>query len=72
MVLRTAGVLRWVVFLARRFTGTNWLTGGSVGPEGSYLVLVVLALGTLGIHLLFPRPSAALNHSGDFDERSAR
>jgi len=54
------------------FHGSNWLTGGSVGPESSYLVLVVLALGALEIHLLFPRPSAALNHSGDFDERSAR
>ena len=54
------------------FHGSNWLTGGSVGPEGSYLVLAVLALGALGIHLLFPRPSAAHNHSGGFDERSAR
>jgi uncharacterized protein len=39
------------------FHGSNWLTGGSVGPEGSYLVLAVLVLGALGIHFLFPRPS---------------
>jgi uncharacterized protein len=37
------------------FHGANWLTGGSVGPEGSYLVLAVLALAALGIHFLFPR-----------------
>jgi len=38
--------------------GPNWLTGGSVGPEGSLLVLPVLLLLALVIHLLFPaRPS---------------
>ena len=36
------------------FHGSNWLTGGSVGPEGSLLVFVALGLGALGIHLLFP------------------
>jgi uncharacterized protein len=36
------------------FHGANWMTGGSVGPEGSYFVPVVLALGALGIHFLFP------------------
>ena len=36
------------------FRGARWLTGGSVGPEGSYLCLVVLLLAALGIHLLFP------------------
>jgi membrane protease YdiL (CAAX protease family) len=34
--------------------GPNWLTGGSVGPEGSLLVLPVLLLLALAIHLLFP------------------
>jgi len=34
--------------------GPNWLTGGSVGPEGSVLVLPVLLLLALAIHLLFP------------------
>jgi membrane protease YdiL (CAAX protease family) len=34
--------------------GPAWLTGGTVGPEGSYLVLLVLLLGAAGIHLLFP------------------
>jgi membrane protease YdiL (CAAX protease family) len=36
------------------FHGARWLTGGSVGPEGSYFALAVLIVGGLGIHLLFP------------------
>lgn len=36
------------------FHGSVWLTGGSVGPEGSVLALVVLVLGAIGIHFLFP------------------
>ncbi len=36
------------------FHGPAWLTGGTVGPEGSYLVLLILVLGAAGIHLLFP------------------
>jgi hypothetical protein len=34
--------------------GAMWLTGGTVGPEGSALVFAVMALGALGLHLLFP------------------
>jgi membrane protease YdiL (CAAX protease family) len=36
------------------FHGPNWLTGGSVGPEGSLFVFVALGLGAIGIHFLFP------------------
>jgi membrane protease YdiL (CAAX protease family) len=36
------------------FHGARWLTGGSVGPEGSYFALAVLVVGGLGIHFLFP------------------
>jgi len=36
------------------FHGANWLTGGTVGPEGSVLVFVVLGLGAVGVHYLFP------------------
>ena len=36
------------------FHGPVWLTGGSVGPEGSVFVLVVLALAALGVHFIFP------------------
>lgn len=47
-------------FLARghlfnsSFHGPTWITGGSVGPEGSAFVFGVLALGAVGIHFLFP------------------
>lgn len=36
------------------FHGPAWLTGGSVGPEGSLLVFIVLILAAIGIHFLFP------------------
>ncbi|MGC2332889.1 MAG: CPBP family intramembrane glutamic endopeptidase [Candidatus Acidiferrales bacterium] len=38
--------------------GPVWLTGGSVGPEGSALVFAVIALGALGLHVLFPAARA--------------
>jgi len=34
--------------------GPAWLTGGSVGPEGSYLVFLVLVLMAVAIHFAFP------------------
>jgi uncharacterized protein len=34
--------------------GPVWLTGGSVGPEGSALVFAIIAIGALGLHVLFP------------------
>ena len=37
------------------FQGSKWITGGSVGPEGSVLVFVVIALLFLAIHLLYPK-----------------
>lgn len=37
------------------FSGPRWLTGGSVGPEGSYLVFVILAACALLVHLLYPK-----------------
>jgi membrane protease YdiL (CAAX protease family) len=41
------------------FHGPNWLTGGSVGPEGSVFALVVLVLGGIGIHFLYPAKRVA-------------
>jgi len=38
-----------------RFEGSKWVTGGTVGPEGSLLVFVVSALVLLAIHLLYPK-----------------
>lgn len=35
--------------------GPHWLTGGSAGPEGSVLALLVLFLAALLIHLRFPK-----------------
>jgi uncharacterized protein len=34
--------------------GPNWLTGGSVGPEGSYFAFVILALMAVVIHFAYP------------------
>jgi uncharacterized protein len=34
--------------------GPAWLTGGSVGPEGSLLVFAVMGIGALGLHFFFP------------------
>jgi uncharacterized protein len=36
------------------FHGPTWLTGGTVGPEGSALAILVLLIWALAIHLLFP------------------
>jgi membrane protease YdiL (CAAX protease family) len=41
------------------FHGATWLTGGSVGPEGSWLVFPVLLIWALAIHLMFPVRRAA-------------
>lgn len=38
--------------------GPAWLTGGSVGPEGSYLVFPVLLLIVLTVHLCYPARKA--------------
>ena len=35
------------------FHGPAWLTGGTVGPEGSWLVFVILALAAVAVHFLF-------------------
>jgi uncharacterized protein len=39
--------------------GNKWLAGGIVGPEGSVFALVVLAIGAVGIHFLFPTKRVA-------------
>jgi uncharacterized protein len=40
------------------FHGAPWLTGGTVGPEGSWLVFAVLLVWALVIHWLFPAKQA--------------
>jgi uncharacterized protein len=41
-------------------SGPKWLSGGTGGPEGSVLCIVVLALSALIVHLRFPRPQFPL------------
>jgi len=36
------------------FHGPTWLTGGTVGPEGSLIVFGVLGISAVGIHFIFP------------------
>jgi membrane protease YdiL (CAAX protease family) len=40
------------------FHGPAWLTGGTVGPEGSVLVAAVLVVAAIGVHSIFPRRAA--------------
>jgi uncharacterized protein len=37
------------------FHGPTWLTGGKVGPEGSVFAFLVLVIGGIGIHFIFPK-----------------
>ncbi len=41
------------------FHGPAWLTGGSVGPEGSVLTFVLIGLAFLAFHLAFPAREGA-------------
>ncbi|MGH9714605.1 MAG: lysostaphin resistance A-like protein [Candidatus Acidiferrales bacterium] len=49
-----SGLLAQGHLLSSSFHGPVWLTGGSVGPEGSYCVFAVLALSAVAIHYMFP------------------
>jgi membrane protease YdiL (CAAX protease family) len=42
-------------FLNTSVQGPNWLTGGSAGPEGSIVAILILLLCALLIHVRFPR-----------------
>jgi hypothetical protein len=54
-----SGLLAQGHLLNSSFQGPAWLTGGSVGPEGSYLVFVVLILSAVAIHFMFPAKEQA-------------
>jgi membrane protease YdiL (CAAX protease family) len=45
--------------------GPHWLTGGSVGPEGSVLSFATMGLVALAIHVLFPARAAATSAHGE-------
>ncbi|HJW99185.1 MAG TPA: type II CAAX endopeptidase family protein [Terriglobales bacterium] len=42
--------------LSAKFAGPAWITGGTVGPEGSWFIFLVLAAITLVIHFTYPKP----------------
>lgn len=42
--------------LSAKFVGPGWITGGSVGPEGSWFIFVVLAAVALTIHFTYSPP----------------
>jgi uncharacterized protein len=54
-----SGLLPQGHLLNSTFRGPDWLTGGSVGPEGSALSFVMLVLAAVGIHFMFPAQSRA-------------
>jgi membrane protease YdiL (CAAX protease family) len=49
-----SGILARGHFLDVAFHGPAWLTGGTVGPEGSVLVFVILGLTAVAVHFMFP------------------
>ena len=49
-----SGLLAQGHLLNSSFHGPAWLTGGSVGPEGSAFVFLVLLIWAVVIHFLFP------------------
>jgi uncharacterized protein len=53
--------------------GPTWLSGGSVGPEGSWLVFIVLIIWVLAIHFLLPaKPTSAVQTKTEVELRDAR
>lgn len=50
--------------LTATFHGSDWLTGGKLGPEASLLVFPVIAVMFVAFHLLYrSRPDASLNRT---------
>ncbi|MFL6437217.1 MAG: CPBP family intramembrane glutamic endopeptidase [Terriglobales bacterium] len=41
--------------LSAKFLGPAWITGGSVGPEGSWFIFLILATVALVIHFRYPQ-----------------
>ncbi len=52
--VRDSGVPAAGHFLHSDFRGPVWLTGGSVGPEGSAMAFAVLVVAAIALHLLLP------------------
>jgi uncharacterized protein len=54
-----SGLLARGHFLNSAPHGATWLSGGSVGPEGSVLVFAILVIWAIAIHFLFPAKAKA-------------
>jgi uncharacterized protein len=54
-----SGLLSQGHVLDSTFHGPDWLTGASVGPEGTVFAFVILGLAAVGIHFMFPAQSRA-------------
>ena len=54
-----SGILARGHFLNSTPHGPQWLSGGSVGPEGSYLVFAILIIWAIAIYFLFPAKTKA-------------
>jgi len=52
--VRDSGVPATGHLMNSEFHGPTWLTGGTVGPEGSLIVFGVLGISALVFHFLFP------------------
>jgi uncharacterized protein len=52
-------------YLNSSASGPSWIAGGTGGPEGSVLSLVVLGLSALYIHFRFPRVQFPLYEAAD-------
>jgi len=57
--VRDSGVPAVGHLLKSDFHGPTWLTGGTVGPEGSLFVFAVLGVSALVFHFLFPAAKQA-------------
>ena len=54
-----SGILAKGHLLHSSFAGSKWLTGGSVGPEGSVLIAPLILLLFVFFHMAFPKPVLA-------------
>jgi CAAX protease family protein len=50
-----SGLVQPEHLLSTRLSGPAWITGGSVGPEGSWFIFLILAIVALAIHLAYPK-----------------
>jgi len=60
-----SGLVQPEHLLSTQLSGPAWITGGSVGPEGSWFIFVVLAVVALSIHLLYRTQRFYVMKSGD-------